>query len=381
MQSLRQLPRGQQIALAAVAVVVLLGGAWLALSFTGGDEVAVATPTPSPSLAPTPTPSPSPSPTPTPVPTPFVACPLTGLPVGDVALLEHAALAVQVENNPLARPGRNLSNADIVVEAPVEGDTTRFTAIFACQPTVGLTGPIRSARYYNIDLWQDLGVLTVGFGASPGALQRFAAAGMPYMNGIEGGWPYFSRFGTHRAPHNLYGDVEAMRSALGAGGSIDRLATKVGPVRPPFTFDPDAVVPGGHAVGALRIRTNSYWNFGWTWHPEAGLWWRQDLGVDVNDEVTGTPLAAAHVLVQRVRQDVVLGDPDPGGNARRFQHLVGQGDGTIYTDGRAINLHWSRPTAADATQWTYADSGEAVVLAPGVTWWEIIPISATLTES
>ena len=29
----------------------------------------------------------------------------------------------------------------------------------------GLTGPTRSARYYNVDLWQDLGVLAVGFGA------------------------------------------------------------------------------------------------------------------------------------------------------------------------------------------------------------------------
>ena len=47
------------------------------------------------------------------------------------------AVAVQIENNPLARPARNLSNADMVVEAPVEGDTTRFSAIFLCRATVG----------------------------------------------------------------------------------------------------------------------------------------------------------------------------------------------------------------------------------------------------
>ena len=216
MQRLLRLRRGQLIALAAVVAVAIGAGTWLVLSGSGGT--ASASPTAVPSASPSPSPSPSPTPTPTPTPTPLTACPFTGLPVEDEALLELTALAVQVENNPAARPARNLSNADIVVEAPVEGDTTRFTAIFACQHTEGLTGPIRSARYYNIDLWQDLGALTVGFGASPGSLQRFSAAGMPYVNGITGGWPWFTRFGTHKAPHNLYGDLEALRSTLGNSG-------------------------------------------------------------------------------------------------------------------------------------------------------------------
>jgi hypothetical protein len=85
--------------------------------------------------------------------------------------------------------------------------------------------------------------------------------------------------------------------------------------------------------------------------------------------------------VQRVTEEVVYGDPDPGGNTRRLQHLVGEGAGTLYVDGRAIALHWSRPTAADGTIWTYADGGKPVVLRPGVVWWEIIPVQAGLTES
>jgi hypothetical protein len=310
-----------------------------------------------------------------------VACPLNGLPVDDPALLERTAVAVQIENHPLARPARNLSNADMVVEAPVEGDTTRFSAIFLCRPTVGVTGPIRSARYYEIDLWQDLGVLPVGFGASDGALQRFAAAGMPYVNGITGAWPWFARHGTHPAPHNLYSDLEALRGALGAGGKIDRLAAEVGPLRPPFTFDPATVVPGGRQITALEIRTNSYWRFGWRWDAKGGVWTRQDAGKTIVDEVTGKAVTTTHVVVQRVKQEVVYGDPDPGGNPRRLQHLVGEGNGTLYTAGRAIDLHWSRPTAADGTRWTYADTGLPVILPPGVVWWEIVPVTASVTES
>jgi Protein of unknown function (DUF3048). len=221
----------------------------------------------------------------------------------------------------------------------------------------------------------------VGFGASDGALGRFAKAGMPYVNGITNAWPWFRRSGTNPAPHNLYGDVEAIRSALGSGGAIDRLAANVGPLRPPFSFDPHVTLPSGRAIAALEIRTSSYWRFGWRWDATTGRWSRQDAGVQIVDQATGQPLTVAHVLVQRVTEEVVYGDPDPAGNPRRLQHLVGKGDGTLYSGGRAIKLHWSRARATDRTQWTYADSGEAVVLPPGVVWWEIVPTGARVTES
>jgi hypothetical protein len=175
--------------------------------------------------------------------------------------------------------------------------------------------------------------------------------------------------------------VEAIRSALGAGGPIDRLAAKVGPLRPPFTFDPEASLPTGRTITALEIRTNRSWRFGWSWTAATGTWARQDAGKAVVDEVTGEQLTAAHVVVQRVTQEVVLGDPDPGGNSRRLQHLVGNGEGVLYSNGQAIALKWSRPTATDGTRWTYAGSGDPVVLLPGIVWWEIVPVTASVTES
>lgn len=377
MDLLRRLNRGQIMALGAAGLLIAALATWLVLGGGSPPE-----PLPSPSETASPTSSPSPTPSPSPSATPeLAACPLNGLPVTDPVLLDQVAIAVQVENHPLARPARNLSNADMVVEAPVEGDTTRFIAIFLCRPTVELTGPVRSARYYEVDLWQDLGILPVGFGASLGALQRFAAAGMPYVNGITGAWPWFQRYGTHPAPHNLYGDMEALRGALGEGGAIDRLAALVRPLRPPFMFDVGAVLPAGRTVKAVEFLTNPTWRFGWALTELGAGWARQDAGKVITDEVTGQPLTAAHIIVQRVEEEIVYGDPDPGGNARRLQHLIGEGDGTLYTAGKAISLHWSRPTAADGTHWTYADGGAPVILPPGVVWWEIIPITAGLTET
>ncbi len=166
------------LAVAIAAGALLLGvAAFLVFGNAGARPVAEATPTPTqaPSFSlPAATASPTPLSSATPSATSVVAarCPLDGLPMGDAALAKRTAIVVQIENHPLARPARGLNEADMVYEAPVEGDTTRFSAVFLCQPTTGLSGPVRSARYYNIDLWQDLHALTVGFGASNGAARR-----------------------------------------------------------------------------------------------------------------------------------------------------------------------------------------------------------------
>ena len=366
--------RNLVIGIAIVAVVI---GVVIALAVTSGEP----DPTPSPVPSPSASASPSPSQSATPAPSALTVCPLDGMPVAEGYAPVLPALAVQFENHPEARPGRNLNNADMIIEATVEGDTTRFTALFLCNQTDGMTGPVRSARYYNVDLWQDLHVLTVGFGASPGAVDMFADAGMPYPNGIEGQWPWYQRFGPRAAPHNLYVDLESMRDALESNAELKALADRVDELRPPFAFAAEPnLLADGRAVGDIEIWTNDFWFFGFTWDPDLEAYLRSDAGISVEDEVTGDPVAPTSVVVQNVTQETVLGDPDPGGFPRRLQHLVGNGDGTLYTGSRAYPLLWERPTADDRTTWTFAASGEPVELPPGQVWLEFLPVEAQVFE-
>jgi Protein of unknown function (DUF3048) N-terminal domain/Protein of unknown function (DUF3048) C-terminal domain len=369
-----------------IGVVAVLIGAVIAFAVTSGSPQPTPTPTARPTATPTeePTRSPRPtaSPSPTATPDARVRCPLDGEPLAEGYDPVEPALAVQIENHPEARPGRNLSRADIVVETLVEGNTTRFTGIFYCEATEGMTGPVRSARYYNIDLWQDLHVLTVGFGASPGAVQRFLNAGMPYPNGIEGGWPWYARYGAAQPPHNLYVDLEAMRAAVGTHPGLAALAGRVEELRPPWLFSEEPALPdGGREVTQIDISTNSYWYFGWRWDPAISAYVRSDQGVEIEDAATEELLSSTSLIVQRVTQEVVFGDPDPGGNPRVLQHLVGTGEGVLYTEGSAYDIAWSRPTAADGTTWTFADTGEPLELPPGEIWWHILPHDSPVTES
>jgi hypothetical protein len=363
---------------AAVLLLAIVGGGWLA--FTGRPSP---TPTPMPSAAtPSPSPSatPSPQPTPTATPEPAARCPLNGLALTDPERLDRPALAVQIENHPLARPVTNLGLADMVVEATVEGDVTRFTGIYLCRKVDQLIGPVRSGRYYSIDLWQDMHVLPFMFGAGGEGVRRYHAAHLPYINGITGQWPYYTRSHDRPAPHNLYADLQKVRNDFGHNQQLDRLATRAGDLRAPFRFDPDVKLPAGRPVSHVQFFTNSFWNFGWEWDRGLDAWRRNDAGKEHIDAGTHRVLAATSVMVQYVREDIVYGPHDPGGYPRRYHHLVGQGRATLYVAGRAIAVHWSRPTPQSRTRWTYVHGGDPVVLPPGEVWREILPVYTTVRE-
>ena len=376
LRSLRLRSRPVLIGAALAALAIIVVGALL----LGGSGARPPSPPPSAPRSPTSSPLPSPTPSPTP-PTPAGVCPLTGEPVFVQELATRPALLVQIENHPEARPAAGLSRADLVIEAPVEGDTTRFAAVYMCQPDVGAVGPVRSGRYFNVDLWQQLRALTMHFGAGFKVLQAFDAAGMPYVNGLTGMWPQFARSGDRPAPHNVYLDLKAVRAAIAEGGALADLAERSGETRAPFVFDAKARLPPGTGVGSVTIQTNEFWRFAWTYDVPSRRWERSDAGERIVDPMTAEPVSARSVMVQIVAEEVLFGELDAGGFPRRRQYLVGTGDGVLYVDGASHPVRWERATAGDVTTWFYAESGEPVILPPGQVWWEIVPIGTAISES
>lgn len=342
---------------------------------------ASASPTPTASPSPSPTPTPTPSPSPTPSPTPVAVCPMNGLELEDPALADRVPIIAQIENNPIARPPSGLNLADLVIEAPVEGDTTRFMAVFMCRPEINAgVGPIRSARYFNIDLHQQLRAITMHFGGAKMVLDRLDENVVPRLNGLKAGWSFFYRAGPWGAPHNTYLDIDAARAEVEGGGLTALRDAVDDPGRAPFVFDPAFELPDGRSVGAIGLQTSSFWRFGWVWDPAGGLWLRTDGGSPNFDAIDGNRISARTVIVQSVRQEVLPNELDPGGYPRRYQFLTGEGTGRLYIGGRGYDVRWSRAETDDVTTWTYAGSGDPVVLPPGKVWWEIVPNGSSISE-
>ena len=143
----------------------------------------------------------------------------TAGPLDDRTLADRVPIIVQIENNPIARPPSGLNLADLVIEAPVEGDTTRFMAVFMCRPQVdAMVGPVRSVRYFNADLFQQLRGLTLHFGGAAKVIANLDANGVPRVNGLTTGWYFFQRAGVWGAPHNVFLDIDAARPEMEEGG-------------------------------------------------------------------------------------------------------------------------------------------------------------------
>ncbi len=355
-------------ALVAVGLVVVVAVVVAAISLTRSPAT-VASPGAS---AATPSASPSAS--------SVAVCPMNGTALTDPKLATRTPILVQIENNPIARPPSGLNLADLVIEAPVEGDTTRFGAVFMCRETVGKpVGPVRSARYFNIDYWQQIHDVTFHFGGASKVLARFNQSDVPYVNGLTAEWSFFARGGRWPAPHNVFLDVDAARHELEAGkltGMIDRAGT----VRAPFAFADALQLPAGRPVATIGLQTSSAWQFGWQWNADQHLWLRTDAGAPNSDALDGKRISAATVIVQVVKQDILADELDPGGFPRRYQHLVGTGTGVLFVGGQGYDVRWSRPAADDVTTWTYADSGDPVVLPPGRVWWEIVPVGSEISQ-
>ena len=172
---------------------------------------------------------------------------MDGRTLDDRTLARQVPIIVQIENNPIARPPSGLNRADLVIEAPVEGDTTRFMAVFMCRPQVdAMVGPVRSVRYFNADLFQQLRGLTLHFGGAAKVIANLDSNGVPRVNGLTTGWYFFQRAGVWPAPHNVFLDIDAARHEMDEGGLQD-VARIERHGRAPFKFRPDAHMPRGPA--------------------------------------------------------------------------------------------------------------------------------------
>ena len=89
---------------------------------------------------------------------------LTGVADLTDAAIGKRPVAVMVNNVSYAMPQYGVGEADIIFEIPVEGDATRFMALYGDYTQVPQICPIRSCRYYFPALSQGFDAFYVNWG-------------------------------------------------------------------------------------------------------------------------------------------------------------------------------------------------------------------------
>src|SRR5438105_958232 len=91
--------------------------------------------------------------------------PLRGTPAPNADAIHNRPLVIKVANDPAARPQSGMSQADLVLEIPVEGGITRYALVFQSEDPAKV-GPVRSARQSDLNYLPALHAILAHVGAS-----------------------------------------------------------------------------------------------------------------------------------------------------------------------------------------------------------------------
>jgi hypothetical protein len=307
------------------------------------------------------TPPPAGDAAPTASPTPDPRCPLTGAVAPSSEVASRPAVAVKVENNPVAYPLSGLEDAEVVFEELVEGGATRFMAIYHCTDAKQV-GPVRSARLVDPGIMIPITRILAAAGGNDIVRKHLKKSDVVVLDENTSGKAM------RRIPrpgisleHTLYANTIALR----------RLGSKRYDEAPQVNF-----VFGPLEGRARRVRRVGI-DFGGL-SRSVGYEWRGDGWLRLDD---GAPLEAAgggqikvdNVLIEQHRVNNSKTIVDVAGNPSiEIADETGRGKAVLLRDGRAVEGDWIRKDLDGPVRFV-TKSGEAMVFAPGTVWVELVP--------
>lgn len=274
------------------------------------------------------------------------------VPVGEEAL---PVRAVMIDNQVDARPWSGVSQAQMVIESPVEGGITRLMAFFDATTTVAKIGPVRSARPYFVEWAQGWNALYTHVGGSNEALDKIRALGTQIhdLNEMTMG-RYFWHDAARSAPHATYTKSDLLMDA-----SLRYGATSSAPLVWQFQDVSTSTIA---TMKRIAIPYGGSYSISWVFDQDTGRYTRM-IGSRVQHDAEGGALEAANIVV--IKTDAQVLDE----KGRLKLRTTGSGDAVIYRNGQKYNARWLR-SAGEPIRFEGID-GTDMSLNRGTTWIEV----------
>lgn len=299
---------------------------------------------------------------------PLPRSPINGLPVEDQARLNRRVLAIKIDNHCFARPQSGPQAADAVIELPVEGNFTRFIALFHDADS-GYVGPIRSGRPADGEILRHLGATFAISGGQPWVLDRIINAGVRMLG--EGTGMFRVR---RAAPHNLYGNTEALRA------EADRRQYSNDPPQQLFQF---GKMGDGELASTIQFDWDTNNSVTWSFNGLAYLRTVSQGGGCADqgphmwaDDQGGSGQIAADTLVVLYADEYTAIAP-AGATSVPAMDTIGEGRALVFAAGMVAEGNWSRETITDPFRLTHA--GRALQVPPGRLWISLLPNGRNLS--
>lgn len=305
-------------------------------------------------------PPPATAPASTPTPTPDPECSLTGENPKRPALVDRPAVAVKVENHPVAYPLSGLEDAEIVFEELVEGGITRFMAIYHCTDSAKV-GPVRSSRIIDPGIMIPITRILGAAGGNDIVLKALKKANVVILDEDTSGKAMrrIARPGV-TFEHTLYAHTSALR----------KLGSKRYDEPPRTSFEFGRIE--GRAKKAREVTVNFGGDATVSYEWKKGKWRRFDDGSPLMTEA-GKQIAVDNVVIEQhtVRNSRTIVDV-AGNPSIEIADDTGRGTAVLLRDGKSIRGRWVRKKKQGPVRFV-TKQGDPMVFAPGTIWIELVP--------
>ncbi|HOJ09254.1 MAG TPA: DUF3048 domain-containing protein [Clostridiales bacterium] len=314
--------------------------------------------------------------------------------------------AVMIDNEGTkCLPQGGLHKAQVIYEIIVEGGETRFMPVFwaslpsedskeskvtqqetqgtketngtqeakdiqniqnARFPELELIGPVRSSRHYFLDYVLELDAIYVHFGWSPRAMSDIPKLKINNINGVANGGEIF---------WDLTKDRNNWQDSYTSMQKINEYVKKVKyrtetDKKSVFSYNKEDVeIPGGVDAKSVLIKYNQANTSQYLYNAETREYSRLRKGKPHMERATEEQLKTKNIIIQFTKNYTIKGDTED----RQEVETTGNGEGWYITCGKAVKVKWTKKSRNEATEYKY-ESGEPVLLNPGQTWVQIVPI-------
>ena len=312
--------------------------------------------------------------------------------LGEVKIIDvnskSRPIAVMINNAGDARPlQKGMQEAFIVYEMINYADgTTRFLALFK-DKDVPEIGPIRSARHYHLDYVLENDAIYVHWGYSPKAQTDIKSLGIDNINGLT--------YGSSASKENIKGNsyfwtepIANLSIAHRRFTSMELLNKAIDKLKYEketdqknlltYTAKELEVDKMENTKDASKVEIHySKSNYStYDYDSTKKVYLRSVKGKAHKDAAIDKQLEVKNILVYKVKNVLLAGDTE----SRQDLKNIGNGTGYYITDGKAINIKWSKECRECQTKYTYEDGNE-VIFNDGNTFIQIMPESEDLNIS
>ena len=301
---------------------------------------------------------------------------LTGLPL-DSSLVDQRPVGVMVENTKACLPHHNLDKAAIVVEAPAEGNITRYMALFDDWQNLDIIGNVRSCRTYYAEIAEEYDAIYVHWGQSPFAQPYLLADYVDDLNALTINFNGQTRPATDAAFFRYPSNVTSEHNGFTSGPAIEKgigvrgySLTHKSEWEPHWQFAADGTKVTLDEGEDCAVIVPYYYNNEpyFIYNESDGLYYRYEFGAAECDGESGNQYAVTNIVME-FADDVYYqegGKDNPKGYLEFY--LQGQGKGKYFTNGKMVDITWVKSNYTGNTKF-YMPDGSEIILNQGKTWF------------